>query len=171
MQITDTNGSPIKTEELTKTLSANILMMMAGFFDEHNPAGDVEFSKMIMHGTKLMADGIAEKLTLTLSQKQGTLTAGVWKELVVGATRNAFFEFPDDGPMIKLAGNTSFVTAVEDCTAKTVAPRGSAWARELLRAEEHGLRKYLKSINVPANEIKRLVAEWRCHEAADGNEL
>ena len=90
-------------EELTSTLSTKILMMMAGFYDKLHPAGDGEFSKAMIAATKIAADGIAEKLTLALAPNDGELTAKIWKEFVAAATQNAFIEFPDEGPMIKLA--------------------------------------------------------------------
>jgi hypothetical protein len=160
----------MKTEEVTSTLSTSILMMMAGFFDKLDPVGDAGFSEMIVKAAKIVADDIAEKLTLALVTGNGALTATAWKEFVATAAQNACFEFPDDGPRIKLAENASFVVAVETCTAKIVAPRGSAWAQELLYAEDQRLRTYLQSMNVPSKEIKRLVGEWRSREAAAGTQ-
>ena len=151
----------MKNNNLKHNLSAAILMMMAGFYDKHNPAGNNDYSEAIIVASKLVTDGIAEKLTRSLSTHAGELTPQHWNQFVVAATRNAFIELPDGGPMLKLAENPSFAPAVEACTAKIVAPLGSTWALALLKTEEQALRSYLETMNVPPKEIKRLVSEWR----------
>ena len=151
----------MKINDLKDNLSIDILLMMASFYDKHHQGGTSEAANAIIHASKRVTDGIAERLAFSLSHHKGKLNSKVWKAYVILATRDAFIELPDCGAVVRLGKNVSFAEAVEVCTAKTVAPAGSAWQKAVLKTEAQCLSKYLKSNGLPGKEIKRLLPELR----------
>jgi len=147
-------------KEIQNKLSFEILLVFADFFDRNNWVGDREFSKKLSASSKLTAEGIAAKLVESLLLLKGELTPQLWRQFIVDATKNSFIELPD-GDLFKLAENKSFAVAVEMRTATLVAPLISSWAAKNLAAEERGLLSQLRSYNLPAKKIKRLMNEWR----------
>jgi hypothetical protein len=151
-------------QDIQDQLSAAILMMMAGFFDKINPAGDTEGAEALMKACKLVSDGIAKKLATLLAAAGDTPSPETWKEMVQDATANAFIKLPGGGPPIKMSSNPSFAKAIEDATAKIVARPGSRWTHTMLEREEKEMRQYLERMKVPPAEIRRLLSEWRVQQ-------
>jgi hypothetical protein len=145
---------------LENKLTADILMMMGGTFDHWHPDANLDEIRARMACAKLAAEGIARKLTETLGQSPA-LTEEGWNLLVQNASRNAFMEVTEEGPLVKLAENTSFAAAVAACTAATVAPSGSDWALAVAARREEHQRKQLLALGCHPKNIERVIADLR----------
>jgi hypothetical protein len=153
--------APVLT--IKQKLTANILMTMAGNFDRRQLDANLGMADEMMACAKLTAEGIAAKLADALAQNT-EIDEERWSRLVKAATRNAFIQVTDEGPLVQIGKNPSFASAVASSTALTVAPAGSAWARALTARREDQLRNHLKALGFPAKDIERVIAQWREEE-------
>jgi hypothetical protein len=113
---------------LQEQLAADILFMMAGNYDRWQPIVEPKDAKELVRCAALAAQGIAKKLTEAIAQTPGEMNQKRWQRLVEDATRNAFMEVTDRGPLVRLGQISSFVVAVVEATSARVAPAGSEWA-------------------------------------------
>jgi hypothetical protein len=151
----------MEKQNLENALAHDILMMIAGFFDTFNPAGDSKGAEAMVKAAKLAADGIAAKLTKAIVAHPGELDPKQWQRWVNEATRHVFIKLPWGGPRVKLSENPTFALSVAACMTKTVAPPGSEWELADIKREEEGMRDYLTRLKVPAGDITRLVRQLR----------
>ena len=148
----------ISSEE---TLGHKILMMIAGNLDRWQPDDDSETGMEVVRCAQLTAQGIARKLSLALAAEIEAIIPERWQQMVQDACQDAFIEVTSGGPLVKIGENPNFVRAVAACTARVVAPQGSAWLRAIEAQEETALRAQLRKYKLPRREIERLIAEMR----------
>lgn len=148
-------------KNLEEKLSGEILMLMANNFDRwQNGPSSSEAAEAVMRSAHLAAQGIAKKLTAALGENSQELNKQLWAEMVATATRNAFMEVTDGGPLVKLGQNASFASAVAEVTACTVAPE-SKWVLDIEKEHEQKLRNKLQSLGVGEENIREVVQQWR----------
>lgn len=153
-------------QNLEEQLADDILMMMATNFDRQLPDADRGTAEAMVNHAKPVAQGIAKKLVESMSRDAGDMTKQRWKQLVDGAIRNAFVEFPD-GSLIQVGQNPSFATAVANCTAKTVAPAGSDWGESMTLTKKNWQEAVLKA----AMTIRRRVPHIKLGTKANRNSM
>jgi hypothetical protein len=147
----------MKKNKPTKQDFANkIHMMMASTFDLWWPENDDATATSLVGSANLAAQGIARKLA-GATDGFPRLDSKIWQRIVKDATRKAFMEVDDGGPMVQLGKNPGFARAVAECTAHLVAPAGSDWAISVQKKKTQSLRATLRTHGIPDSEIKRLL--------------
>lgn len=136
-------------------------MLMANNFDRwQNGHNSSEAAEAVMRSAHLAAQGIAKKLIGALAENSQELNPQLWAEMVGTATRGAFMEVMDGGPLVQLGQNASFINAVAKVTASTVAP-GAEWVRDAEKEEEQELHNKLQSLGVRPCTIAGAIQQWR----------
>ena len=142
-------------------LKTSILMMLAGNYDRWQVQLDPEGSETLAKSTALVAEGIAARLSQSINENPGPLDEGRWRSFVKSAASKAFIELPDDGPLVGIGQNPSFIQAVVSCTGKLVAPQCSPWWQSLMAKQEQGLRNHLQEFQIPRTEIDEIIGDLR----------
>jgi hypothetical protein len=145
-----------KNKPTEQDFAHKIHMMMASTFDSWWPENDDAAATSVVDSANLAAQGIARKLAEAIDGFP-RLDRKTWQRIVKDATRKAFMEADDGGPMVQLGKNPSFARAVAECTANLVATAGSDWAISVQKKKTRSLRATLRAHGIADREIKRLL--------------